>query len=77
VLCVAISADGKLLASGSGDDTVKLWDAMAATEKATLEGHKGKVTSLAVSSDGKLVVSGSRDGTAKLWDIPVGSPKSK
>jgi WD40 repeat protein len=74
---VAISADGKLLASGSGDDTVKLWDALAAREKATLDGHNGKVTSLAISSDGKLVVSGSSNGTATLWDIPVGSPKSK
>jgi WD40 repeat protein len=49
---------------------VKLWDAATGREKATLDGHTGKVTSVAISRDGKRVVSGSRDNTVKVWDVP-------
>jgi WD40 repeat protein len=70
VSSVAISCDGKLVASASDDGPVKLWDAATGREKATLEGHKDKGTSAAISSNGKLVVSGSRVRKVHLWDVP-------
>mgnify|MGYP006266760663 CR=1 FL=1 len=53
VLCVAFSPDGKLVASGSEDLTVKLWDAATGKEVATLEGHDGHVQCLAFAPDGR------------------------
>jgi len=69
---VAFSRDEKLLASGSRDNTIKLWDVEAGRELKTLSGHIGWVTALAFSPDGKQLVSGSRDNTIRLWDVASG-----
>src|SRR2546428_3577989 len=66
VLSVAFSPDGKTLASGSGDNTVKLWEVSTGTELRTLKGHSYGVVSVAFSPDGKTLASGSRDHTVKL-----------
>ena len=73
VYAVAFSADGKTLASGSWDQTIKLWDAAAGTVLRTLSGHTGGVCSVAFSADGKTLASGSEDGTIKLWDAATGT----
>ncbi|PVH69038.1 WD40 repeat-like protein, partial [Cadophora sp. DSE1049] len=60
--------------SGSGDRTVRLWDAVTRAPLQTLEGHTDWVTSVAFSADGRQVVSGSRDQTVRLWDVVTGAP---
>src|SRR3954454_9249851 len=69
VTSVAFSPDGKMLASGSNDETIKLWDVQAGKEHATLKGHTNEVTSVAFSPDGKTLASASLDGTVRLWDV--------
>src|SRR5947207_2237 len=68
---VAFSPDGKVLASGSWDYTIKLWDMASGKIISTLEGHSSEVNSVAFSPDGKVLASGSGslDTTIKLWDL--------
>jgi WD40 repeat protein len=70
---VAFSADGRLLASGSDDKTIKLWDPSTGALKHTLEGYSSLVWSVAFSADGRLLASGSFDKTIKLWDPNTGA----
>ena len=71
-MSVALSADSKLVVSGSDNSTIKIWDAATGREIQTLEGHYDSVASVAFSADSKLVVSGSGDSTIKIWDAATG-----
>lgn len=69
VSCVAISANGKLLASGSVDRTIRLWDPASKQATVSLEGHDGEVHCVAFSPDGKLLASGEMYKKVKIWDV--------
>jgi WD40 repeat protein len=70
---VAFSPDGRWLASGSADYTVKLWDAFSGELVRSLEGHQSSVLSVAFSPDGRWLASGSNDNTVKLWEVETGA----
>ena len=72
VNCVAFSPDGQRVASGSTDQTVKIWDSATGKELLALKGHAHTVSSVAFSPDGKRVASGSDDQTVKIWDSATG-----
>lgn len=68
VNCVAFDPSGGMLASGSDDNTVKLWDVTTGKLLRSLIGHQDAVKCLAFDPIRKLLVSGSEDGTAMVWD---------
>ncbi|MHC5855588.1 protein kinase domain-containing protein [Nostoc sp.] len=69
---IAISSDGKTLASGSDDKTIKLWNLATGKIIRTLTGHSRSVDSIAISPDGKTLASGSNDKTIRLWNLTTG-----
>jgi WD40 repeat protein len=69
---LAISPDGKTIASGHTDGTAKIWDLLTGKELSVLIGHTAPVTAVAFLPDAKHLVTGSLDKTAKLWDLNTG-----
>ncbi|WP_371786822.1 WD40 repeat domain-containing serine/threonine protein kinase [Streptosporangium subroseum] len=69
VWAVAFSPDGRTVATGSEDNTVRLWDVADRRSVATLTGHTEAIYSVAFSPDGKLLATGSYDDTTRLWDV--------
>ncbi len=65
---ISFNPNGKVLATASDDNTVKLWNTTSHKEITTLIGHIDKVNSVSFSPDGKVLATGSVDKTVKLWD---------
>lgn len=69
VKCVAfVGEEGCTLASGSSDNTVRLWDTNSSRCKALLRGHRSRIWNVSATANGTLLASGSGDGTIRLWD---------
>jgi WD40 repeat protein len=73
VVGIAISKDGKLLATGSADSSIIIWDASTYQIMRRIAAHKGQVTTLDFSPDGKTLISGSTDKSLRLWNVMNGT----
>jgi dynein assembly factor with WDR repeat domains 1 len=79
---VAFDPHKNFLATGSMDQTCKLWDLETGKEHSTLKGHEGEIVSLNFNNDGDKILTGSFDGTAivhffsyrQIWDTRTGEP---
>ena len=92
VWSVAVSPDGKFVASGGGNDydgqsgklvpgsrdyEIRLWDVATGQEVRRFRGHTEQVATLAFSADGRRLLSGSRDNTVRLWHVSSGRELGK
>lgn len=72
VLCLAVSRDGRFIASGSKDQKVIIWDAKTGNSVLQLVGHAADVTCLTFfNKTSQYLVTGSKDLTWKLWDLSI------
>lgn len=72
VWSLAFSSNGRRLASGEADGTIRIWNTEKGGETLTLDGHTDTVFALAFSPDGRMLASGAgqSDRTVKLWRLP-------
>ncbi len=77
VFSVQFSVDGRLLATGSADSTIKLWDLTSSRNIGTLRGHRDQVKQVAFSPDATRLVSASFDKTVRVWSTAARNDKSE
>jgi ribosome assembly protein 4 len=77
ILHCDFSADGKHLATGSGDSTVRLWDLSTETPLHTMKGHSSWVLAVAWSPLCQIIASGGMDNMVRLWDAATGKSKGR
>lgn len=74
MLIVAMTYDGKTVASGGFGGDVILWDVSSGNQLKSWKAHSGEpIASLAFSRDGRILATGSTDSTIKLWNVPAGN----
>ncbi len=66
---VAVTPNGERIISGSGDNTIRVWDSDSFKCLAILKGHEDSVLAVTTTPDGKQVISSSFDGIIKIWDL--------
>lgn len=69
VSCMAAHPDGKILASGSADQTVRLWNTETDELLASWKAHDSTIGAMGFSPDGSVLVTGSSGGVAKVWSM--------
>jgi serine/threonine protein kinase len=72
VSSVALSPDGRLLATGGWDGTARLWEIETGQEVAVLNGHTADVNDVNFSPDGQVLATASSDRSVRLWDVTTG-----
>jgi WD40 repeat protein len=73
VTCLAFSPDGRTLASGSKDLSVRLWDLAGGQPVATLDGSSQQLLAVAFNPDGHTLASLDMTGSVRIWDVPAGT----
>ena len=71
---LALSPDGKQLAAGHADGTLRLWDFEAAESEHPASGHRSGVSALCYSQNGAMLASGGQDTDIVVWDVTSGAP---
>ena len=73
ITSINFNSNGEIIASGTNDGTIKLWNVLSGKEIWTFQGHQGKIRSIIFSPDGKIIASGGDDKSIKLWSVSSGS----
>jgi WD40 repeat protein len=73
IVVVKYSPNGQYVASGSEDNTVKLWDATSGKIVKTFVAHRGYITSLDFNAAGDMLVTAAKDNTIRIWDVKSGN----
>jgi len=75
VWSISFSPDGKTLASGAYDGTLRLWNLTTGKQDRVLEGHIQQISDLTFNADGTLLASNSLDGAVYVWDVEAGKQR--
>lgn len=67
---LALSADGKSLASGGKDKAIKVWNLATGALRQTLQSDSGEVEAIALNADGTVIISGAADQMVRIWHPP-------
>lgn len=71
ITALAVSPDGKMLVTGSEDNSIRIWEVSTGKVVRVMQGHNDHITSLAISSDAGTLISASKDHTIRVWTLDL------